>query len=1133
MKKFISIFLIIIVCISIFSPLSIYATEYTYDSGEDGIAFYTSDNTEIEDLFDFTLGDIPKVIPWVFRFKTFVVFRISEQEDGTRVLKGYFNTPNLQMLAKNLITHDIADGYTDETYNINDDKDGLVKVGDDADKVNAITRYGFAIPNYTYFGEYPQEYMSIKNIIPVGFFEGLWRAIKALFGLSFIEAPDASNYKTLSYYNHEYTDRSEQLIKFIQKYWSPYFKDSLDKSKFYDAHDFREAYITEDTYLKSKSTYEASSYTLTKEVFDALFSGYNEIPYYGTHYIDWDLEETHRGFRATGDSADELINNLLSRYDILANQRYPKVEDAYTYCSKFKSQMNILLSSLSMSFYDENGSVDSTVKSWYKGSDRTEEGLEAGAPWIPNGTVEIARSVITNAEYYNFIENKEKYLEIKEKWENFQKLFNSGGKSGGEIIYYNQCLIENEGNDKECWSRQYSDEKTSIAIGNVYAFSGIDKIRSQTPSGRLTRKQAIEIIQKIQNYCGPYYKEVMANIVICMLDSAKAKTGEILSDENEIDVRNMPYDIDSMVPTDRENFIYNDPRVEIFKSTILGSLISDISLSGGLGLYFKLQPKIINLAGKITKLSVFFQQLINFDLLDSYGLSPASMWTNAFVFLVMAALALLFIVKTTGVLIKYLTSGSESMLKVISMFLVLFLELGIFAAVSANPEKVWKPIKGALTTVINLGETVTVAADPELEYLFGTGEDRDYAVTYYIPYIDTWSLYNTGHGLLAEEQLIQNAEGKPELEKFKNEKYQISGKNINHWSVLLMDAFEFNGSSDSLLSLRKGDKLINGKIINNNAYRVVDHFLAPRINDSFNDVDGTYKNANVTVDVKPNENNNGNFQSGFLDLITKLLNVILICILSLLKLLTFLWLWFQLYVFFFKTLLSRTAERKNWPQILMETFSPLLGMIGIGLYVGICIKLNSYLTGVVGLLVQLGLYALTVVLIRWWSTTKVFPLTLKPIAILLNLKQYKRKKDMDDHNKQARTTASLRGFEITEEEIKDPDKYRDKLFDENGQMRTDFLNREGSNVIYEDWVASIAHKIRTQGYQPTQADIQALTTFNARLADGRAKYNYDTFMTDQQELEQRSKKTIKKTKDKKIRKEHQKETDDRPTRVED
>ena len=69
-----------------------------------------------------------------------------------------------------------------------------------------------------------------------------------------------------------------------------------------------------------------------------------------------------------------------------------------------------------------------------------------------------------------------------------------------------------------------------------------------------------------------------------------------------------------------------------------------------------------------------------------------------------------------------------------------------------NPQKTWDTTKKTLDTVMNFGEKISMEQQHELSYMFG---DNTSGVTYYLPYLDLWSTYNTGYGILDKEQYIK------------------------------------------------------------------------------------------------------------------------------------------------------------------------------------------------------------------------------------------------------------------------------------------------------------------------------------------------------------------------------------------
>ena len=109
------------------------------------------------------------------------------------------------------------------------------------------------------------------------------------------------------------------------------------------------------------------------------------------------------------------------------------------------------------------------------------------------------------------------------------------------------------------------------------------------------------------------------------------------------------------------------------------------------------------------------------------------------------------------------------------------MELGFITYVSLNPKKVWNLVKKVDTYVINAGEMMTVYSNPNMQYLFG--DKGSFEVTYYLPYLDAWSLYNTGYGLMDPKQIIDTNSKSPELAEFNCP--QIDGKDIKNKELAL------------------------------------------------------------------------------------------------------------------------------------------------------------------------------------------------------------------------------------------------------------------------------------------------------------------------------------------------------------
>ena len=1261
-KRIIAFLLLIIVCLTtIISPLSVHADNYVKDGTDDaGNTYYIVDGKSVSDLFNFSIKDAIKgpvaIMRWVFTFKTFVVlkeYKYDSDGDGTpeTFIKGYWNTPNLQMLARNLITKDIDDGYTDDTWNVNDDQ-WIVAVGDKATKVNAITKYGFKLPSYSYNGEFPKEYMSVHNILPTSFWDAVVRFFRALFGLSFLNPPNADNYKTITYWNHEYTDKEEYLIQFFQKYYyeafykqietgGDGFKASSSELGYNDkgAKDYLDNYSSQDLVDAALEKWNSTKIPVPDSILTMLGRAYYD--YYvvtGNHAdgkndvdptkYDYNNDDKMKQFmidktatftifgikfgRAKPDKPkDQRLYSGSGAYNLatlIQNVENTLVDKnkpfwyAYSHDSNFKNefdnyyrevakQVNKAIKDKHDNTYwlypeeptfsfktdtslkalpglsDAKGSkekVEWTTKEkdadgneqevkhevefqYYKYSDVLASRLYGGGnkggvnglqygkinlswfgSWISEDWKIYGQDNLNTPKYLPdwaqdketfmkdftpIIEAKNEYDQLNNHWKAFQKKFNVGKESDKDYIHYNQCLIENQGEDKECWTKAQSPTKATIAIGDLWVTSGLYKIvdmsKYESRSDKtLDHDDAVKVILTIQSYCGPYYTEVMTNLLIVMEECAK-NDGRKLDMNQYVDFRVMPYDIESMTNADKQNFTVADPRVEIYRQSLVGSLVADLTIRFG----FKITPQktLLGFAGKITELSVVFQQFINFDLLDGWGLSPTNIWTDAWILILVCVFVAIFMFKTVSAVYKLVKTGSGNQGRVFVAFLLLLIEIGMFTALLWAPDQTWGVIKNTSTKIMTLGEEA-LASDDNIAYLFGDGDDKDPATLYYLPYLDAWSIYNTGYGLFEKEQLLANASTQPETmgltrgPNWDTNLPKIGPNYVKHWSIVLLDAFEYNGKSSSLHGIMKEDPrnpgnyiLVNGKTINNNAYRVVDHFLAPRVNI-------TSSGGDKVITTTENENYNGQFQSGIINLIPKLMAIILLLFISLIKLLVFIWFWFMLYIFIFQSVISK-VNGKSWKEIFAETFSPLLYMIFIGLYAGLIVRINGLTTGIMAILIMIFMYILTIILIKWWSKHKYFPRTVKPIALLVSLPEMLRQHRMDCDDNDAQKRAAERGLEITDEDMKDPDKYRNKLFNEDGSMKAEFQNKRGQQ-LYRDWIKHTQHRI-SLGEEPSIADKNALSTYNKYINPEndpkKQRYDLDTFKSKDDDNSRRSK----------------------------
>lgn len=1211
-KEWLKQFIAVCICIiTLISPISqAYAESYVENDKSGDATYYIISGKDVDELFDFGISDVDNIVSWMFQFKTYTVIKKYTDVDGSTQYKMYFNTPNLQSIVKNRVISLINDGYTDDTYKI-EDTEWVVPVGTNATTETVFSKYGFAVPSYTYMGEYPKEVMSTAGILPSPkkWWQVLWRAVKAIFGASFIKAPDADNFNTITYLNHTYKGKDDYILEFFKKYYLDYFErqipthyiyaddDKKEGDYFENAEEVISMMVTDDVkkaaeswnnsheseyedavvmqqawdlyqsggaqavldsglkiqgmdmwhYLASRNRYATMinawiqahpqwAYILCNCIDESRslgglgiggisspadygitpdsYSGNDELGY-GASWAadvqryaeddlhvqyDYDVEVrtrtvtrkssiTHHHLANGSDSTSTIPDhNEYGDWSDWSNQSTEHVDDAmYTETESWRDDPTHAeyqgttegTHSASSSKEDPSG-THSDGDSWttwtevtwtetqtrhvnfnnlelWDGKDNSYTmPYDDYKDFVDNYSIvgfDFEETDIYPSDYQNIYKTYNENADLIDRWNKFQDMLKRGddqdSSTSKKEILYRQCMITNEGEDEECWSKKYGDEKTSLTMVNVYALSGIYQVTQDYDASEHTLKDqdAHEIIAKLQAYCGPYYPMVLANMMKLMCATAKYEgvndpTVNVIKDDKRV----MPYDTATLLARDRENYAVTDPRVNIYKSHIVGKLVSDFQLSLAIGIYIKPQKTIIGFAGKVTEMSVFMQQLCNFDVLDGYGLSPASMWQNSFVMLLIEFLAIFFIIKTVLAVLKM---GSKATGRILIGFLLLVFELGVITAIHANPEGTWKIVKNVNQKVINLGEMSTLYSDKNLTYLFG--DPPAFESMYYLPYLDTWAKYNTGYGLLKDEQLIDSTKDYRELPDVYMPK--ISGTEVKHWCVMLMDSFSYWGDSNSIANtIVENGHTYNGVVINNNAYRVVDHFMAPRV--KITDNGGT-----IDIKVTENENYNGEFQTGFIGVIVKLLNCCLCCFLSLIKLLTFLYLWWQLYIFIFKVILGKAAENKTWGRILAETFSPLLALVFIGFYSGVVMTLgmqapDSGTAGVFGIVLEIFLFWLTFILIRWWhdlGQQKYFPVTLGWVYFLTNLSAHNRYRAQEKIKNESRQHAAAAGMPEGYEDMS-LEEQRQELFEDSGVLKAKYRDQGGDrDAVVRDW----------------------------------------------------------------------------------
>ena len=1081
---------------------------------EDEDKFYYNDRDALEELFNMTLsdvyGDIKDPMGWLSNGKTFVVIREYEDEEEGTKYKIYVNAPNLPQYLQNMALKTVSDGWEDKTYV--PESSLIESVGKNDD--NVLNKFGFHISVNKYQGEYPRMYMTLSGILPVKWYQKIWRGIKALVGLSFVNAPDKENFKTLNYYNHMYSETDEDLIDFIQEYWLEYFVGTGDENAgiwsdadeyFRDAEDFKSQLVTKD-----------------------------------------DVEEAEQ-FLADEDGSLHKAQVARDKYDDWCN-KYNSYEGAVANIPEFKNALDEIQEKI------DNATTD-TQKLQYTEDLKNkktewETYVDNYAPEVPSFTEEQS-ALLAQEEQYQMV--LDRFHDFEDKWEKGYDKNNESYKSGNYKFSYAQCLLDinedDEGSDENDCTKMVDGQSITGSVVEIFVQSGVYKVgltkdckkelanssnsstlripvdgkvnpktgagitsyfgnRTPPKSGassnhggidiayggingkpvyasaagvvklagnnggygncviiqhndrmetlyghlskitvhtgdsvssgqqignvgstgvstgphlhyevhiggkrvdpvdfldttvmgygapieleykdELTRAEAIKIITLLQNKCGPTYKEVMENIVTCMIHNA-ANVDEEIELEEYIDPRVMPYDRDTLllsaggnIEEDGENVYITDPRVTIYKTeSLIGGYVATGQLRAEKLFKHNLGAKIaIEVCSLFGRWSVFLNQITNFTVIDNLGLSPTNMWKSVSSVVIISLLMIFLIINMIQYAFKFIR-GKAGLLQVLGRLVFFIGILSLIFLLTIYPDQTWKNYKNIFNSINNLGELTVVNTMDNVEELYGNGNDA--SVTYYLPYFNVWTLYNTGYSLSDPQQIIDDND--PETDQM-HYIPEIAGTQTTLWPVVLADSFNRNGEGAITIS---GNK--NGINVNPNAYRVVDHFLAPRLYTTGPVRDSDDEEASLNMVNTVNENYNGKFQK--LDFFTGLgcmVNGFTVFIISLIKAITFLWAWYMLYIFVFNILLGAAEPRNGVKNVVIRTFSPIVAMAVVGAWAGLVVEMSIISTGFINLAINFTLLWLTFKFLTGWQNRFAlsFPAPLKYLVLLADSRQ--------------------------------------------------------------------------------------------------------------------------------------------------
>lgn len=377
------------------------------------------------------------------------------------------------------------------------------------------------------------------------------------------------------------------------------------------------------------------------------------------------------------------------------------------------------------------------------------------------------------------------------------------------------------------------------------------------------------MIITLKKLCKPHYHEVMNNLIAAAIEQGASKA------EN-LPMRIMPYDVDSLVGKDRDSLI-RDPRCS---PTI--KMVAEIPFDIDPYIMGGISNKILEFGSDMSELSLRLNNLASFDLFKEMGFDLSIFYDNAII------TPLLFVLTAGGLILigllglKWL-SGNIGALKVFSALGTAIL-LSAFLVLAK---------KGVLyNNFIEIGNKAMNFSVNFMEDQYGGNNKNDLTFrqkteeNIYNLYFSFWSEYHTGYPIGSKKAILDKENGI----KAKDPVNETDpAKNKNGDGKLAIDCYEpevfalevpkAENEEFNLWGAVVAESVTKGHKIKNDIYRVVDHYMAPRVEFLGKD------NPSGFVKTTQNENYNGRLQD-FPDL-GALLGILIVLFVVVFKLICF------------------------------------------------------------------------------------------------------------------------------------------------------------------------------------------------------------------------------------------------------
>lgn len=618
--------------------------------------------------------------------------------------------------------------------------------------------------------------------------------------------------------------------------------------------------------------------------------------------------------------------------------------------SNFVQQLNSGGWSLNSYNYDENignKSEDTFTTAEKKYGYNLPQGVYLGE--MPAITLDLSRIVSDSTTGLNGIANAVTIahdLTIGKLIKGFWGLFGIDYKFENAIVDFDPSYIEGVFYNLEDYNNSSLDYTTAIS---EWLEQNWEKLKSHG-SIKVDDKNIFDdgvLVGEDETVGGNLSGEELYSRIIKMSSSSYKKVFDLFSNIADEDdgipemptsnvTRHMPYDITQMSKASAKymNGVI-DQRVVMFGDTQLigatSSMMKQIS-------NMLVNITLINFSANLCKFGQNLNSICDLELIRSSGVDPTMVWDGSvgqFIICGLTIIVILFLVFSIFKIIKGTGSSEKVMAKAVMTSLLLAFVIGL----AASPKSFGDLISNTASKVLSVS-TVTFDISDDFKELHTSdaGDTDKSALRYWYMYLNIWSTYNTGYTTNEDASKFSPSQNTNEYTDYTSSPAKLkNGDTVNLWPVILIE------------------EMANGNF--RACYRVSDHYLAPDIKKS---------SSWTTFDVSQNKyfETTGRYMYSEIPF-NSLINCIVVIIFTFFKVLVFLELLMNIFLFFLKMIFSAIEGRS----FLVDSIKAICQSVGKVIAYDFCITFtimfSTYGKGTAAVVISLLLATGAGMLIHW------------------------------------------------------------------------------------------------------------------------------------------------------------------------